>query len=50
MVQGVDPLEVNSESQLEEDIDMPYDEHASFCQKFLQKYDLLKEEKDLLKR
>jgi len=35
MVQGDDPLEVNSESELEEDIDMPYDELASFCQKLL---------------
>jgi len=37
MVQGDDPLEVNSESELEEDIDMPYDELASFCQKLLWK-------------
>ena len=42
MVQGDDPLEVNFESELEQDIDMPYDELASFCQKLLKKYDLLK--------
>ena len=47
MVQGDDPLELNSESEVDEDIDMSYDELASFCQKLLQKYDLLKEEKRL---
>ena len=47
MVQGDDLLEVNSESEVEEDIDMSYDELASFCQKLLQKYNLLKEEKKL---
>ena len=30
MVQGDNPLEVNSESELEEDIDMSYDELESF--------------------
>ena len=44
------PLEVNSKSELEEDIDMPYDELASFCQKLLEKYDLLKIENDKLKK
>ena len=39
IVQGDDPLELNSEFELEEDIDMPYDELASFCQKLLEKYD-----------
>ena len=48
MVQGDDHFEVNSESELEEDIDMHYDELASFCQKLLQKYGLLNEEKDLV--
>ena len=32
MVQGDNPLEVNSESELDEDIDMSYDELATFCQ------------------
>ena len=36
MVQGDNPLEVNFESELEEDIDMSYDELASFCQKLLE--------------
>ena len=43
-----DPLEVNSDSELEEDVGMPYDELPSFCQNLFQKYDLLKEEKDLV--
>ena len=42
IVQGDDPLKVNSESELDEDVDIPYDELASFCQKLLEKYDLLK--------
>jgi len=46
MVQGDDPLEVYSEFEIEEDIDMPYDELASFCQKLLKKYDLLKIENE----
>ena len=37
MVQGDDLLEVNFKYELEEDIDMPYDELASFCQKVLEK-------------
>ena len=32
MIQGDDPLEVNSESEVDEDVDMPYDELAMFCQ------------------
>ena len=31
MVQGDDPLEVNSEFKLDEDVNMPYDELAVFC-------------------
>ena len=42
MIQGDDPLKINSESELEEDIDMSYDELTSFCQKLLGKYDSLK--------
>ena len=50
IIQGDDPLVVNSESELKEEIDMPYDEFASFCQKFLEKYDLLKIENGKLKK
>jgi len=50
IVQGDDPLEVYFESELEEDIDKPYDELASFCQKRLKKYDLLKIENEKLKK
>ena len=42
MVQGNNPLEVNTESELEEDVDMSYNELASFCQQLLEKYDCLK--------
>ena len=45
MVQG----EVNSESELDEDVDMSYDELASFCQQLLEKYDLLKKDNKKLK-
>jgi len=38
IVQGDDPLEVNFESELDEDVDMPYDELALFCQQLLEKY------------
>ena len=41
MVQGDDPLEVNSDSELDDDVDMTYDELAMFYQ-LLNKYDLLK--------
>ena len=44
MVQRDDPLEINSDSELD-DNDMPYDDLASFCQKLLKKYDLLKEKR-----
>ena len=37
MVQGDNPLEVNSESELDEDVDMSYDELALFCQQILEK-------------
>ena len=50
MVQGDDPLEVNSESELEEDIDMPYDELVFFCQKLFKTYDLLKIKNEKLKK
>ena len=39
---GDDPLEVNSESEIDEDVDIPYDELALFYQQLLEKYDLLK--------
>ena len=44
MVRGDNPLEVNSESELEEDVDMSYNELASFCQQFVEKYDMLKKD------
>ena len=50
IVQGDDPLEVYFESELEEDIDKPYDELASFCQKLFEKCDLLKIENKKLKK
>ena len=31
MVQGDDPLEINSDSELDDDVDMLYDELAMFC-------------------
>jgi len=42
MVQGDNPLEVNSESELEEDVDMPYDELESFISNFLKSMTCLK--------
>ena len=36
MVQGDNPLEVNIESKLEEDVDMSYNELESFCQQLLE--------------
>ena len=49
MIQGDNPLKVNSEFELDEDIDMSYDELASFCQQLLEKYDLLKKDHKKLK-
>jgi len=49
MVQGDNPLEVNSESELEEDVDMSYNELASFCQQLLEKYNMLKKDNKKLK-
>ena len=49
MVQGDNPLEVNTESELEEDVDMSYDELASFCQQLLEKYDILKKDNKKMK-
>ena len=48
MVQGDDPLEVNSDSKFDEDIDMSYDDLALLCHKLLKKYDLLKKENDFV--
>ena len=50
MVQGDNPLEVNFESELDEDVDMSYDDLASFCQQLLEKYDLLKKDNNKLKK
>ena len=49
MVQGDNPFEVTTESELEEDIDMSYDELASFCQQLLEKYELLKKDNKKMK-
>ena len=43
MVQGDNPLEVTTESEVD-DIDMSYDELTSFCQILLEKYDMIKKE------
>ena len=40
MVQGDNPLEITTESEVEEN-DMSYDELTSFCQQLLEKYDML---------
>jgi len=42
MVQGDNPLEVNFESKLDEDVDMSYDDLASFCQNYLKNMMCLK--------
>ena len=47
MVQGDDPLEINSNSELEEQ--MPYDDLTLLCKMLIKKYDLLKEENKSLK-
>ena len=49
MVQGDNPLEVNSQSELEEDVDISYDELESFCQQLLKKYDMLKRDNKKMK-
>ena len=45
-----DHLEVNSESELDEDDDMSYDDLTMFCQNLLEKYNLLKVENKWLKK
>jgi len=50
MVQGDDPLEVNSEYDLDEDDAMSYDNLTVFCQKLLERYDVLKVENKSLKK
>ena len=50
MVQGDNPLEVTTESEVEEDDDMSYDELTSFCQQLLGKYDMLKKDNKSLKK
>ena len=49
MVQGDNPLEVNTEFELEEDVDMSYDELELFCQQLLEKYDMLGKENKKMK-
>ena len=48
MIQGNEPLVVNSDSELEEEI--PYDDLALLCKMLLKKYDLLKIENEKLKK
>ena len=48
MVQGDDPLEVKSDSELDDDVDISYDELALLCHEILKKYDLLKKENDFV--
>ena len=48
MAQGDDRLEVNSDSELDED--MSYDELALFCKMLLKKYNLLNVEKNSSKK
>ena len=47
MVQGDNPLEVTTESEVDEDNDMSYDELACFCQQLLGKYDMLRKDNKL---
>ena len=49
MVQGDYPLEINSEIEFDEGVDMPYDELALFYQQLLIKYELFKMENKNLK-
>ena len=49
MVQGDNPLEVNTESELDEDVDMSYDELTLFCQQLLGKYNMLKKDNEKMK-
>jgi len=49
MVQGDNPLEVNTESD-DEDVDMSYDELATFCHLVLEKYDMIKKKNKNLKK
>ena len=50
MVQGDNPLEVSTESEVDEGIDMSYNELASFCQQLLEKYDMLRKDNKILKK
>ena len=49
MVQGDNPLEVTTESEVDEN-DMSYDELSTFCQLLLEKYDMIKKENKNLKK
>ena len=49
MVQGDNPLEVTTESEVEDD-NLSYDELTSFCQTLLEKYDMIKKENKNLKK
>ena len=49
MVQGDNPLEVTTESEVE-DVNMSYDELSTFCQLLLEKYDMIKKDNKNLKK
>ena len=50
MVQGDDPLEVNSESDRDKDENISYDELAMVCQDLFEKYELMKSKTLKLKK
>ena len=50
MVQGDNSLKVNTESEVEKEVDMSYDELESFCQQLLEKYDMLKKDNKKMKK
>ena len=49
MVQGDNPLEVNTESE-DEDVNMSYEELSTFCQLLLERHDMIKNENKNLKK
>jgi len=49
MVQGDDPLEVKSNFELDDDVNISYDKLTLLCHKLLKKYDLLKKNDFILK-
>ena len=49
MLYGDNPLEVTTESEVEDD-NMSYDELTTFCQLLLEKYDMIKKDNKILKK